>query len=199
MSNQPRRETETLAMTIQEIRASTEQKMTKSLDNLKAGLSKVRTGRAHPGLLEQITVDYYGTPTPLSQVANLTLVDARTIGVAPWEKKMVAVVEKAIRESDLGLNPANSGDLIRVPMPPLTEERRRELTKVVKSEGEDCKVAVRNIRRDANEQLKKMVKEKLISEDDERRAQEDTQKLTDRFISEIDKTLAQKEAEIMTV
>lgn len=186
-------------MTIEEIRASTEQKMTKSLDNLKSGLAKVRTGRAHPGLLEQITVDYYGTPTPLSQVANLTLVDARTIGVAPWEKKMVAVVEKAIRESDLGLNPAGSGDLIRVPMPPLTEERRRELTKVVKSEGEDCKVAVRNIRRDANEQLKKMIKDKLISEDDERRAQEDTQRLTDRFVAEIDKILAQKEAEIMTV
>jgi len=186
-------------MTIQELRTSTEQKMTKSLDNLKTGLSKVRTGRAHPGLLEHITVDYYGSPTPLSQVANLSLVDARTIGVSPYEKKMVAVVEKAIRESDLGLNPANSGDLIRVPMPPLTEERRRELTKVVKSEGEDCKVAIRNIRRDANEQLKKMVKDKLISEDEERRAQEDTQKLTDRFVADIDKILAQKEAEIMTV
>jgi ribosome recycling factor len=186
-------------MTIQELRSSTEQKMTKSLDNLKTGLSKVRTGRAHPGLLEHITVDYYGSPTPLSQVANLSLVDARTIGVSPYEKKMVAVVEKAIRESDLGLNPANSGDLIRVPMPPLTEERRRELTKVVKSEGEDCKVAIRNIRRDANEQLKKMVKDKLISEDEERRAQEDTQKLTDRFVADIDKILAQKEAEIMTV
>ena len=186
-------------MTIQELRSSTEQKMTKSLDNLKTGLSKVRTGRAHPGLLEHITVDYYVSPTPLSQVANLSLVDARTIGVSPYEKKMVAVVEKAIRESDLGLNPANSGDLIRVPMPPLTEERRRELTKVVKSEGEDCKVAIRNIRRDANEQLKKMVKDKLISEDEERRAQEDTQKLTDRFVADIDKILAQKEAEIMTV
>jgi ribosome recycling factor len=186
-------------MTIQELRTSTEQKMTKSLDTLKAGLSKVRTGRAHPGLLEHITVDYYGSPTPLSQVANLSLVDARTIGVSPYEKKMVAVVEKAIRESDLGLNPANSGDLIRVPMPPLTEERRRELTKVVKSEGEDCKVAIRNIRRDANEQLKKMVKDKVISEDEERRAQEDTQKLTDRFVADIDKILAQKEAEIMTV
>ncbi len=186
-------------MTIQELRTSTEQKMTKSLDTLKAGLSKVRTGRAHPGLLEHITVDYYGSPTPLSQVANLSLVDARTIGVSPYEKKMVAVVEKAIRESDLGLNPANSGDLIRVPMPLLTEERRRELTKVVKSEGEDCKVAIRNIRRDANEQLKKMVKDKLISEDEERRAQEDTQKLTDRFVADIDKILAQKEAEIMTV
>ena len=173
--------------------------MNKSLETLKSGLSKVRTGRAHPGLLEHITVDYYGSPTPLSQVANLSLVDARTIGVSPYEKKMVAVVEKAIRESDLGLNPANSGDLIRVPMPPLTEERRRELTKVVKSEGEDCKVAIRNIRRDANEQLKKMVKDKLISEDEERRAQDDTQKLTDRFVADIDKILAQKEAEIMTV
>ncbi|MFZ9314236.1 MAG: ribosome recycling factor [Burkholderiaceae bacterium] len=186
-------------MTIQALRTSTEQKMNKSLETLKAGLSKVRTGRAHPGLLEHITVDYYGSPTPLSQVANLSLVDARTIGVSPYEKKMVAVVEKAIRESDLGLNPANSGDLIRVPMPPLTEERRRELTKVVKSEGEDCKVAIRNIRRDANEQLKKMVKDKLISEDEERRAQDDTQKLTDRFVADIDKILAQKEAEIMTV
>lgn len=186
-------------MNIQELRSTTEQKMTKSLENLKTGLSKIRTGRAHPGLLEHIMVDYYGTPTSLSQVASLTLVDARTIGVSPWEKKMVAVVEKAIRESDLGLNPATSGDLIRVPMPALTEERRRELTKVVKSEGEDCKIAVRNIRRDTNDQLKKMVKDKLISEDEERRAQDETQKLTDRFIADIDKVLAQKEAEIMTV
>jgi ribosome recycling factor len=173
--------------------------MVRSLESLKSNLAKIRTGRAHPGLLENIEVDYYGSPTPLSQVANLTLIDARTIGVAPWEKKMVAVVEKAIRESDLGLNPANSGDLIRVPMPPLTEERRKELTKVVKSEGEEAKVAVRNIRRDANEQLKKGVKEKLISEDDERRAQEDIQKLTDRFVAEIDKVVTQKESEIMTV
>jgi ribosome recycling factor len=144
-------------------------------------------------------VDYYGNPTPLSQVANLTLMDARTIGVNPYEKKMVGPVEKAIRDSDLGLNPASSGDSIRVPMPALTEERRRELTKVVKSDGEDSKVAIRNIRRDANEQLKKLVKDKLISEDDERRAQDDIQKLTDRFVADIDKALAQKESEIMTV
>jgi ribosome recycling factor len=144
-------------------------------------------------------VDYYGNPSPLNQVANVTLIDSRTIGVQPWEKKMVAVVEKAIRESDLGLNPATSGDLIRVPMPALTEERRRELTKVIKHEGEETKIAVRNIRRDANEALKKLVKDKLISEDEERRAQDDTQKLTDKYIAEIDKLLAQKESEIMTV
>ncbi|CAM8641683.1 Frr Ribosome recycling factor [Burkholderiales bacterium] len=186
-------------MNPQEVKQGADQKMARSLESLKTNLSKIRTGRAHPGLLENIEVDYYGSPTPLSQVANLTLIDARTIGVAPWEKKMVAVVEKAIRESDLGLNPANSGDLIRVPMPPLTEERRKELTKVVKSEGEEAKVAIRNIRRDANEQLKKGVKDKLISEDDERRAQEDIQKLTDRFVAEIDKIVTQKESEIMTV
>ncbi|MGA1301070.1 MAG: ribosome recycling factor [Burkholderiaceae bacterium] len=173
--------------------------MAKTFDTLKSGLAKVRTGRAHTGLLEGIMVDYYGNPTPLSQVANLTLMDARTIGVNPYEKKMVGPVEKAIRDSDLGLNPASSGDSIRVPMPALTEERRRELTKVVKSDGEDSKVAIRNIRRDANEQLKKLVKDKLISEDDERRAQDDIQKLTDRFVAAIDKALAQKESEIMTV
>ncbi|MFZ9121482.1 MAG: ribosome recycling factor [Burkholderiaceae bacterium] len=173
--------------------------MAKTFDTLKSGLAKVRTGRAHTGLLEGIMVDYYGNPTPLSQVANLTLMDARTIGVNPYEKKMVGPVEKAIRDSDLGLNPASSGDSIRVPMPALTEERRRELTKVVKSDGEDSKVAIRNIRRDANEQLKKLVKDKLISEDDERRAQDDIQKLTDRFVADIDKALAQKESEIMTV
>jgi ribosome recycling factor len=149
--------------------------------------------------MDQIHVDYYGSPTQLSQVANVTLIDGRTIGVQPWEKKMVAVIEKAIRESDLGLNPATSGDLIRVPMPALTEERRRELTKVVRHEGEESKIAIRNIRRDANEALKKMVKDKTISEDDERRGQDDSQKLTDRFVAEIDKMLAQKEAEIMTV
>ncbi|MEY3096070.1 MAG: ribosome recycling factor [Pseudomonadota bacterium] len=186
-------------MSIQEVRQSTEQKMAKTFDTLKSGLAKVRTGRAHTGLLEGIMVDYYGNPTPLSQVANLTLMDARTIGVNPYEKKMVGPVEKAIRDSDLGLNPASSGDSIRVPMPALTEERRRELTKVVKSDGEDSKVAIRNIRRDANEQLKKLVKDKLISEDDERRAQDDIQKLTDRFVADIDKALAQKESEIMTV
>jgi ribosome recycling factor len=182
-----------------EVRSTAEQKMTRTLETLKNNLTKVRTGRAHTGLLDHIQVDYYGTPTPLSGVANVTLIDSRTIGVQPWEKKLVAVIEKAIRESDLGLNPATSGELIRVPMPALTEERRRELTKVVKSEGEDAKVAVRNIRRDANESLKKLVKDKAISEDDERRGQDDTQKLTDKFIADIDKMLIQKEAEIMKV
>ncbi len=186
-------------MSIQEVRQSTEQKMVKTFETLRSGLAKVRTGRAHTGLLEGIMVDYYGNPTPLSQVANLTLTDARTIGVNPYEKKMVGPVEKAIRDSDLGLNTASSGDSIRVPMPALTEERRRELTKVVKSDGEDSKIAIRNIRRDANEQLKKLVRDKLISEDDERRAQDDIQKLTDRFVADIDKALAQKESEIMTV
>jgi ribosome recycling factor len=186
-------------MSVQEVRQSAEQKMNRSFDSLKASLSKIRTGRAHTGLLENLTVDYYGNPTPLSQVATLTLLDARTIGVSPWEKKMVATVEKAIRDSDLGLNPAASGDTIRVPMPALTEERRKELVKVIKTDGEEGKVAVRNIRRDANEQLKKLVKDKLISEDDERRAQEDIQKLTDRFVADIDKALTQKESEIMTV
>lgn len=185
--------------TLQEVRSSAEQKMSRTIDTLKNNLAKVRTGRAHTGLMDQIQVDYYGSPTPLSQVANVTLIDGRTIGVQPWEKKLVAVIEKAIRESDLGLNPATSGDLIRVPMPALTEERRRELTKVVRHEGEESKIAIRNIRRDANEALKKMVKDKTISEDDERRGQDDTQKLTDRFVAEIDKMLVQKEAEIMTV
>ncbi len=185
--------------TVQAIRSQAEQKMSRTIENFKTNLGKVRTGRAHTGLMDHIQVDYYGNPTPLNQVANITLVDSRTIGVQPWEKKMVAVVEKAIRESDLGLNPATSGDLIRVPMPALTEERRKELTKVVRHEGEDAKVAIRNIRRDANESLKKLVKDKAISEDDERRGQDDTQKLTDKYISEIDKLLAQKESEIMTV
>jgi ribosome recycling factor len=186
-------------MNPQEISKATEQKMVKSLESLQLAYTKIRTGRAHSGLLEHIQVDYYGTPTSLSQVASLTLVDSRTIGVTPWEKKMVAVVEKAIRESGLGLNPATSGDLIRVPMPALTEERRRELTKLVRSEAEDAKIAVRNIRRDAIEQFKKLTKDKLISEDDERRAHEDTQKLTDRFVADIDKLSSQKEAEVMTV
>ena len=184
--------------TLQEVKTNAEQKMSRSIENLKANLAKIRTGRAHTGLLDHIHVDYYGSPTALSQVANVNLVDSRTIGVQPYEKKMVAVIEKAIRDSDLGLNPAASGDLIRVPMPALTEERRRELTKVVKHEGE-AKIAIRNIRRDANEGFKKLVKEKAISEDDERRGQEDAQKLTDKFIAEIDKLLATKEAEIMTV
>ena len=186
-------------MNPQEISKATEQKMVKSLESLQLAYTKIRTGRAHSGLLEHIQVDYYGTPTPLSQVASLTLVDSRTIGVTPWEKKMVAVVEKAIRESGLGLNPATSGDLIRVPMPALTEERRRELTKLVRSEAEDAKIAVRNVRRDAIEQFKKLTKDKLISEDDERRGHEDTQKLTDRFVADIDKLSSQKEAEVMTV
>lgn len=185
--------------TTQEVKKSAEQKMQKSIEALKNDLAKVRTGRAHTGLLDHITVDYYGNPTPISQVANVTVMDARTLGVQPWEKKMVAAVEKAIRESDLGLNPASQGDLVRVPMPALTEERRKELAKVVKGEGEDAKVAVRNVRRDANNQLKDLLKAKTISEDDERRAQEDIQKLTDRFVAEIDKLLQTKEAELMAV
>ena len=186
-------------MSVADIRKGVEQKMQRSIDAFKNDLSKIRTGRAHTGLLDHIQVDYYGSPVPISQVANMTLIDARTIGVQPWEKKMVPVVEKAIRDSDLGLNPATQGDVIRVPMPALTEERRRELTKVARSEAETAKVAVRNLRRDANEQLKKLVKDKEISEDDERRAGDDVQKLTDKFVTEIDKLVVTKEAEIMTV
>ena len=186
-------------MSVADIKKSVDQKMQRSIEAFKADLAKIRTGRAHTGLLDHIQVDYYGSNVPISQVANMTLVDARTIGVQPWEKKMVPVVEKAIRESDLGLNPATQGDLIRVPMPALTEERRRELTKVVKSEGETAKVAVRNLRRDANDQLKKSVKDKEISEDDERRASDDVQKLTDKHVAEVDKLVQSKEAEIMTV
>jgi ribosome recycling factor len=184
---------------IADIKKNTEQRMTKSLEALKADFGKVRTGRAHTGILEHVMVEYYGNPTPITQVANLSLIDARTIGVQPYEKNMVAPVEKAIRDADLGLNPATNGNVIRVPMPPLTEERRRDLTKVVKGEAENARVAVRNVRRDANEQLKKLVKDKSISEDDERRAQDDIQKLTDRFISEIDKALQAKEADLMAV
>ncbi len=186
-------------MSVADVKKNAEQKMQKSIEALKTDLAKIRTGRAHTGLLDHVQVDYYGTPTPINQVANVTLVDARTIGVQPWEKKMVQAVEKAIREADLGLNPATMGDIIRVPTPPLTEERRKELTKVVKSEGEDAKVAVRNLRRDANEQLKKLVKDKAISEDDERRGGDDVQKLTDKFVAEIDKLVAEKDKEIMTV
>jgi len=184
---------------INDVKKSAEQKMGKSVDALKADLGKVRTGRAHTGLLDHIHVDYYGSMMPLAQVANVTLADARTIGVQPWEKKMIPVVEKAIRDSDLGLNPATSGDLIRIPMPALTEERRRELTKVVHKEAEAARIAVRNIRRDANEHLKKLLKDKQCSEDDERHAQVDVQKLTDRFIAEIDKILHAKEADLMAV
>lgn len=184
---------------IADIKKNVEQKMTKSLEALRSDLTKVRTGRAHAGLLDHVTVDYYGSPTLISQVANINLVDARTIGVQPWEKKMIGAVEKAIRDADLGLNPSTNGDVIRVPMPMLTEERRRDLIKVVKGEGEDAKIAVRNIRRDANEQLKKLLKDKEIGEDDERRAQEDVQKLTDRFVADIDKALQVKEADLMAV
>jgi ribosome recycling factor len=186
-------------MAIAEIKKTAEEKMKKSLESLKNDLTKVRTGRAHVGLLDHIQVDYYGSMLPINQVANVNLVDARTISVQPWEKKMVTVVEKAIRESDLNLNPNTQGDMIRVPMPALTEQRRKELAKVVKGEGEDAKVAVRNLRRDANEALKKMVKDKEISEDDERRAQDDVQKLTDRHVAEIDKMIAAKETELMSV
>ncbi len=184
---------------IADIKKTAEQKMGKSVETLKTDLGKVRTGRAHTGLLDHIHVDYYGTPMPLSQVANLTLADARTVTIQPWEKKMVPVIEKAIRDSDLGLNPANSGDLIRVPMPPLTEERRRDLIKVVRHEAENARIAVRNIRRDANEHLKKLLKDHAVAEDDERRAQDDVQKLTDRFIAEIDRVLAAKEADLMAI
>ena len=184
---------------ISDVKKSAEQKMHRSIETLKADLSKLRTGRAHTGLLDHIHVDYYGTSMPLSQVANVTLADPRTIGVQPWEKKMIPVVEKAIRDSDLGLNPATSGDLIRVPMPPLTEERRKELTKVVHKEAEAAKIAVRNVRRDANEQLKKLSKDKQCSEDEERRAHDDLQKLTDRFVAEIDALLQAKEADLMAI
>lgn len=186
-------------MSISDVKKSAEQRMQKSIETLKADLSKVRTGRAHAGILDHVMVDYYGSPTNLSQVANVTLIDARTIGVQPWEKKMLSVIEKAIRESDLGLNPSSQGDLIRVPTPPLTEERRKEMVKLVKTEGEDAKIAVRNIRRDANESLKKLVKEKTCSEDEERRGQDEIQKMTDKFVSEIDKLLLEKEKEVLTV
>jgi len=184
---------------IPELKKSTEHKMQKSLEALKNDLGKVRTGRAHAGILDHVQVDYYGSMMPINQVANVNLIDARTIGVTPWEKKMAAVIEKAIRDSDLGLNPATVGDMVRVPMPALTEERRKDLIKVVRHEAENARVAVRNLRRDANHALKEAMKAKTISEDDERRAQEDVQKLTDRTIAEIDKALAQKESDLMAV
>jgi len=186
-------------MSVADVKKNAQDRMAKSIDTLKADLAKVRTGRAHTGLLDHVMVDYYGNPTPINQVANLTLVDARTIGVVPFEKKMGATIEKAIRDSDLGLNPSTQGDMIRVPTPALTEERRKEMVKLVKSEGEDAKIAVRNIRRDGNESLKKLVKDKAISEDDERRGGDEIQKLTDKAIVDIDKLLAEKEKEIMTV
>lgn len=186
-------------MSIADIKNNAEAKMAKSIEAFKGELHKIRTGRAHPGILDQVNVDYYGSMVPITQVANVTLLDARTISVQPWEKGMGAKIEKAIRESDLGLNPASQGDLIRVPMPALNEERRRDLTKVVRNAGEDAKIAVRNLRRDANEQAKKLTKDKLISEDDERRSLDDAQKLTDRTIAEIDRLIAGKEAEILAV
>ena len=184
---------------IPELKKTTEQKMQKSLEALKNDLGKVRTGRAHAGILDHVQVDYYGSMVPINQVANINLIDARTIGVTPWEKKMAAVIEKAIRDSDLGLNPSTMGDSVRVPMPALTEERRKDLIKVVRGEAENARVAVRNLRRDANHALKEAVKAKTVSEDEERRAQEDVQKLTDRTIAEIDKALAQKESDLMAV
>jgi len=184
---------------IADVKKSADHKMSKTLEALKADLSKVRTGRAHTGLLDHITVDYYGNPTPINQVANVTLIDARTIGVSPWEKKMISAIEKAIRDSDLGLNPATLGEVVRVPMPALTEERRRDLIKVVRHEAENARVAVRNVRRDAIAHLKDLLKNKSISEDDERRAQDDIQKLTDRFIAEVDKALQVKETDLMAV
>jgi len=186
-------------MSIADIKKNAEAKMAKSVEALKGELHKIRTGRAHPGILDQVSVDYYGSMVPISQVANVTLLDARTISVQPWEKGMGAKIEKAIRESDLGLNPSAQGDLLRVPMPALTEERRKELTKVVRNAGEDAKIAVRSVRREGNEHLKKLLKDKEVSEDDERRAQDEVQRLTDRTISEIDRLVQGKEAEVMAV
>ena len=186
-------------MSIADIKKTAEQKMGRSVEAFKNELQKIRTGRAHPGILDQVHVDYYGSPVPISQVANVSLLDARTISVQPWEKGMGAKIEKAIRESDLGLNPSSQGDLIRVPMPALSEERRRDLTKVVRNAGEDARIAVRNLRRDANDHAKRLLKDKEISEDDERRLLDEMQKLTDRTIAEIDRLVTAKEAEVMAV
>ena len=186
-------------MTIAEVRKSTDAKMDMSIAAFRNNLTKIRTGRANPALLDSVMVDYYGSMTPISQVANVSLLDARTISVQPWEKGLGAKIEKAIRDSDLGLNPSSMGDLIRVPMPAMSEERRRELTKVVRNEGESAKIAVRNLRRDANESIKKLVKDKLASEDDQKRAETDIQKVTDRHIGEVDQMVTAKEQEIMAV
>jgi len=186
-------------MNIAEIKKQAGDKMTKSVETLKHNLAKVRTGRAHPGLVDHLKVDYYGTETPIPQVANVTLADARTIAIQPWDKKMVQAVEKAIRDSDLGVNPATSGDVIRVPMPPLTEERRREMTKIVKHEGEEAKVAVRNIRRDAITHIKDLAKKHEVSEDDDKRAETEIQKMTDKATADIDKLIADKEKDLMAV
>lgn len=184
---------------INDLKNSAQQRMQKTLESFKNDLTKIRTGRAHPGILDHVMVDYYGSPTPVTQVGNVSLIDARTIGVQAWEKGMAAKIEKAIRDSDLGLNPASTGDLVRVPMPMLTEERRRDLTKIVKGEAENARVAIRNIRRDCNGELKNLLKDKSITEDEERRAQDEVQKLTDRFIADIDKALAEKEKELMEI
>jgi ribosome recycling factor len=186
-------------MTIADIKNTTQAKMDQSIAAFKNNLTKIRTGRANPALLDSVLVDYYGSSVPLSQVANVALIDSRTISVQPWEKSMGAKIEKAIRESDLGLNPASMGDLIRVPMPAMSEERRKEMTKLVRNEGESAKIAVRNLRRDANESVKKLVKDKLASEDDQKRAEADVQKVTDKHIAEIDQLIAGKEQEIMAV
>lgn len=184
---------------LNDIKKTTEQKMQRALEVLKTDLSKVRTGRAHAGLLDHVMVEYYGSMVPISQVGSVGVADARTLTVSAWEKPMLAKIEKAIRDSDLGLNPANSGDMLRVPMPALTEERRRDLIKVVRGEGENAKVSVRNVRRDANDQLKKLLKDKEIGEDDERRTQDEIQKLTDRYVAEVDKAIQAKEAELMAI
>jgi ribosome recycling factor len=184
---------------IADVKKAAEQKMKKTLETLRTDLGKVRTGRPHAGLLDHITVDYYGTPTPLPQVGNVNLIDARTIGITPWDKKMAPAIEKAIRSSDLGLNPATQGDVVRVPMPALTEERRKELIKVVRHEGENARVAIRNVRRDANNHLKDLLKQKKVAEDEERRAQDDVQKLTDRHIADIEKLLQQKETDLLAI
>ena len=186
-------------MSVEEIKKNLQSKMDHSIDAFKNSLTRIRTGRANPALLDTVQVDYYGSSLPISQVANLSLLDARTIGIQPWEKGMGPKIEKAIRESDLGLNPSSMGDLIRVPMPAMTEERRRELTKVVRSEGENAKIAIRNVRRDANEAVKKLVKDKLISEDDQKRSEADIQKVTDKHIAEVDTLVAAKEQDIMAV
>ena len=188
-----------MAASMAEIKKQAGDRMAKSIDTLKHDLAKVRTGRAHAGLLDHLRVDYYGTPSPISQVANITLADARTITVQPWDKKMIQPVERAIRDSDLGVNPATSGDVIRVPMPALTEERRKELAKIVKHEGENAKVAVRNIRRDANTHLKDLLKKHEVSEDDEKRVQDEVQKMTDKAVADIDKLVAEKEKDLMAV
>ncbi|MCZ2496621.1 ribosome recycling factor [Xylophilus sp. Kf1] len=186
-------------MTIADIKKTVEGKMDQSIAAFQHNLTKIRTGRANPAMLDSVQVDYYGSPVPLSQVANLSLIDSRTISVQPWEKGMGPKIEKAIRESDLGLNPASMGDLIRVPIPAMSEERRKEMTKQVRSEGENAKIAVRNLRRDANESVKKLVKDKLASEDEQKRAEAEVQKVTDRHIVDIDKLVVAKEQEIMAV